>query len=462
MATWLAVDELDFRAAAAVASGWLQRAHRLLDPLEAGPDHGWLAFHEGYIAHGRGDAVHARKLAKSAAELGRQFGVPDLEMLGLALEGSTLVASAEVEEGMRCLDEATVTALEEEATIPISSAWTSCFLVSACTAVLDFERASEWCDRIAEFASRHGSRYVLAFCRAEYGAVDLWRGRWAEAERLLQASVEDYAASRPPWVGSPLVQLAELKRRQGRRKEADALLDRTGATRAAQLCQARLALDDGDALQAVELVERLLRQLPTARRLDRIPALELLVGARVARGELAEADSALAELRGLEQLVGTSPLRAVADRSEALVCAARGDHDRARTLLEDALDRFERAAAPYEAARCRLQLSASLAALGRTDAADREAAAATDSLVELGAATDARPTSTTTVTARERDVLGLLAQGLTNKQIAQRLLVSEHTVHRHVTNILRKLELPSRSAAAAYAVRAGLVEERDT
>ncbi len=92
-------------------------------------------------------------------------------MLGLALEGAALVASAEVDEGMRRLDEATAVALAGEAAIPISGAWACCFLVTACTAVRDYERAAVWCDRIAEFAERYGSRYMLAFCRAEYGGA---------------------------------------------------------------------------------------------------------------------------------------------------------------------------------------------------------------------------------------------------------------------------------------------------
>ena len=57
-------------------------------------------------------------------------------------------------------------------------------------------------------------------------------------------------------------------------------------------------------------------------------------------------------------------------------------------------------------------------------------------------------------------MLALLADGLTNRQIADRLVVSEHTIHRHVANILRKLNVPSRSAAAAHAVRAGLLDAR--
>ena len=471
MATWLACDQLDFHGAWAVASGWLRRAHRLLDPLEPGPDHGWLDFFEGYLAQEAGETAMAEKLARRATELGRRFGAPDLEMLGLALQGATLVSRARVGEGMRCLDEATAAALEGEATIPISSAWAFCFLVNACIAVRDYERAFEWNDRIADFAERYGSRYMLAFCRAEYGAVHVWRGRWAEAEAVLAASVEDFLHSRPAWVASPLVGLAELRRRQGRGEEAVLLLDQAGPHSAAQLCRARIALDRGDARRAGELAERFLRQVPAHRRLSRAPALELLVRARTARGELEEAVTALTGLRDVEREVGTAPLRAGADLAEGMLPASRGDHERARTLLEDAVDRFERSGGVCEAAEGRVELATTLLALGRAEGAEREALAALDRLRALGAATQAARAQRVLdvcardgrsplpdVTPREREVLGLLADGLTNQQIAERLVVSEHTVHRHVTNILRKLDLPSRTAAAAHAVRSGLLE----
>ena len=470
MAIWLAVDQLDFYGADAAASGWLARAHRLLDPLEPGSEHGWLAFHDGYLAYMGGETAEAERLAAYAAELGRRFGVPDLEMLGLALEGATLVARAEVEEGMRFLDEATATALEGEATIPISGAWAFCFLVSACTSVRDYERAFAWCDRIAEFAERYGSRYMLAFCRAEYGEVHLWRGRWSDADEALSAAVEDYAHSRPAWVATPLVTLAELRRRQGRATEAGRLLDESGAQTASQLCRARLAFDLGDDRRTVELLERALRQVPEHRKLARAPALELLVRARASRGELEEAASALEELQQVALLVGTAPLKAAADLAEGVLAAATGDHSRARTLLEDAVDCFARSDAPYETAQARIELATSLVALGRTEEANGEAGAALESLLELGAEGDATrarallaaPTGASSsplaeLTPREREVLSLLAEGLTNRQIADRLVVSEHTVHRHVTNILRKLRLPSRTAAAAHAVRAGLL-----
>ena len=474
MATWLACDELDFHGAIPVANGWLARAHRLLDPLEPGPENGWLAFFDGYMAHAGGDATKAAELGRRSAALGQGFAVPDLEMLGLALEGAALVTRAQVEEGMRCLDAATAAALQGEAQIPISGAWACCFLVTACAAVRDYERAFEWCDRIAEFAERYGSRYMLAFCRAEYGAVHLWRGRWNDAEAVLEASIEDFSRSRPAMVGGAIVGLAELRRRQGRFQDAARLLDQAGPIQEAQLCRARLALDRGETAREVELAERFLRQVPADRKLDRAPALELLVRARTARGDLEEAGSALAALRQIERVVDTDPFRAPVDLAEGLLAAASGDHDRARPLLEDAIDGFERSGGPFEAALARIELATTLLTMRRVDAAAREATAAAERLRELGAEHEAdraqrllegaihsgdAGSPLPELTPREREVLCLVAEGLTNREIAERLVVSEHTVHRHVTNLLRKLDLPSRTAAAALAARLGLLEE---
>jgi DNA-binding NarL/FixJ family response regulator len=469
MATWLASDALDFHGALTVAGGWLQRAHRLLDPLEPGPDHGWLAFHEGFVARLRGDSATAIVLARDAAACGRRFGVADLEMLGLALEGATLVDSAQLADGMRCLDEAAATALTGEAEIPMSRAWACCFLVSACAAVRDYERASEWCDRIADFADRYESRYMLAFCRAEYGEIHLWRGRWSEAEQLLAASLDDFVFSRPGWAGPTRVALAELRRRQGRRTEAGALLDLAGPGTAAQLVRARIALDEGRSGRAVALLDRTLRRTAD-RTLARAAILELLVHARIARGQLDEAETALTTLQEIVALVGTRALRAAAALAEGALEAAHGDHRAACRHLEDAVDAFELLRAPFEASVARIELATSLAAAGNHEASVSEAGAAHECLLALGAPLEAERAqrlayarrsgerSSVLVTPRERDVLRLLAEGLTNREIAERLVVSEHTVHRHVTNILRKLDLSSRTAAAIYAVRSGLVE----
>jgi LuxR family maltose regulon positive regulatory protein len=472
MATWLAADQLDFRGTAAVANGWLRRAHRLLESLEPGPAHGWLAFHDGYLAQARGDIERAQELAIYAAEIGRRCEVADLEMLGLALEGATLVARAHIDEGMRCLDEATAIALDREAAIPISGAWTCCLLVTSCAAVFDYDRAAEWCDRIAAFADRYGSRYMLAFCRAEYGAIYLWRGRWAEAEALLVASLDDFSASRPAWTSGPLAALAELRRRQGRFGDATALLDQAGGSGSGLICRARMWLEQGDALRVAETAERLLRQLPPEVKLDRTRALELLIHAHISRGNLDEARSTLANYRDLEQRVGTLPIQASCDLAEGMLAAASGDFEHARTLLEDAVDRYQRCGAPFETALARLELTTTLLALDRVDAARHEAAEALRCLEDLGAesaaerarrlvrVSDRHGTShlpIPQITAREQEVLVLLTKGLTNRQIAEQLSVSEHTVHRHVTSILRKLDLPSRTAAAAHAVQSGML-----
>jgi RNA polymerase sigma factor (sigma-70 family) len=201
--------------------------------------------------------------------------------------------------------------------------------------------------------------------------------------------------------------------------EAAALLDRLGESASALLCRARMALDRGDSGEAVELLERRLRQAP---RLARVPALELLARAQTARGAMDDAAAHVAALRAIERQVGTPAVRACADRADGVLALARGDRDRGRRLLEDAIGRFQSCGGAYEVAQTRLALAPRIGE----------------------------------ITPRERDVLRLVAEGLTNQQIAERLVVSEHTVHRHVTNILRKLDLPSRAAAAAHAVRAGI------
>jgi LuxR family maltose regulon positive regulatory protein len=476
MAIWIGADHLDFNGAIAVTAGWLRRAARLLDRVEPSPEHGWLAFQQGYLAHITGDIASAARLARRAAETGRRFGVPDLEMLGLALEGGALVASAQVEEGMRCLDEAAVTALEGEATIAISAAWAFCFMVSACLDVRDYPRAIEWNDRIAQFATRYRSRYMLGFCRTYYGALHLSRGRWGDAESELIEAVDSYARSRPALVGDALVWLAELRRRQGRLEEAGRLLDRAGDMHSAYLCRGRLALDADDPLRAIELGERCLRQISKDRRLERAAALELLIRARITRREFDVAAVLVDELRAVAQAVAALPLRASVTLAEGNLAAASGDHESARRLLEDATDAFERSGAVFEALTARAALASTLLALGRGGVAEQEARRAMAGLAELGANLEAtrarrvvdacagipvRGNGLKDITPRELEVLSFLAEGLTNRQIAVRLVLSEHTIHRHVTNILRKLELPSRTAAAAFAVREGLLDQAD-
>jgi DNA-binding NarL/FixJ family response regulator len=382
-------------------------------------------------------------------------------MLALSIEGASLVAEGDVPEGMRRLDEATAAATGGEMRDLELIGQTCCFMIYGCERVRDFERAAQWCERVQEFCRRFGLRYLLAVCRTHYATVLTARGDWAEAEAELLGAAEQLA-QRPAQAVEATVRLGELRRRQGRMDEAAALFDQVAFFRDAQAGRAALALDTGDATGAADWAERFLRQVPEEDRTQRANGLELLVRARAAIGDLDGARAALAELRTATATIGTDLLRAGAAFAAGVLAAAEGRAGDARRLLQDAVDLYGRSGLAYEAAESRLALAE---LLGAADEAKRAA----EAFAAIGAAQRleraralvsslATPRGTETLTRRESEVLRLVAAGLSNKEIAARLTLSEHTVHRHVSNILAKLRLSSRAAAAAFAAKHGLTE----
>jgi DNA-binding CsgD family transcriptional regulator len=468
VAAWLAADFLEFRGDHAVASGWLERANRLLERVPTGPEHGWLAVIEGSFELGAGQLANVMRAARRAIRLGRDCGVPDLEAIGMSLEGFALVGQARVRDGVRRLDEAAAIATGEHLQLPISLGWALCYMIAACEGVGDFPRATQWCRVMRASTERWGARHSRGVCRSAYGAVLACGGDFEGAETELTGALCDLEAARPGMVGGGLVRLGELRQRQGRLEEARELFERAGTHRLAVVGLGRLALEGGDPKAAADASERALRRLPAGSVLDRIPALELLVRARSELGDLDAAGAAFADLRQAAEAIGTPYLDGRAHLAHAGLALARGAHEEARRACEDAFDRFGDAGAPYDAALARLGLARSLAALGRNTAAQAEARAARDVFDSLGAARDAARADALLagpadgeppgdLTPRELDVLRLVAQGLTNAEIAERLYLSPHTVHRHVANARAKLRLPSRAAAVAYAARVGLL-----
>lgn len=467
VAAWLAIDHREFRGEGAVARGWLRRAQRLVEPLPESADHGWVKLLAADLALNLDvDLPATERMSLEAAELGRRLAVADLEAVGLAQGGIALVLQGQVEAGMARLDEASAIAASEELQLPVSTGWALCCVISACDGVGDFARAAEWCHAMRRFTDRWGGRQIVGVCRSAYGRVLATHGDWPAAEQELTAAVGDLTAARPGMAAAGLVRLGELRMRQGRAEEARELLERAGPVGLVGLGQLALEVDD-DARAAVDMADRALRGMPADAPLQRLPALELLARGRARLGEAQAAHEALAEIERTILPLQTPYLRGRARLAAGEVAAASGDREAARQACEDAVDCFASGSAPYEAAIARVELAAVLDALGLDRRAAREREAARETFTSLGAHRDlerlAQAVEQTAAAAhgqlspRELDVLRLVAQGMSDAEIAAQLVVSQHTVHRHVANVRAKLRLPSRAAAVAYAAREGLL-----
>ena len=455
LALELAVDCMYFRGPAE-AGGWVERASHLLEHVPLGEEHGMLTYIRASSAlNGMHDPATARALTAEGLAIARDIDYVPGEMLFLALDGLALVAAGEVEEGMRHLDEATVAAIAGEVEDARFVELICCHLIDACKRVRDFDRAGEWCRRVEEIATRLDDAVIFTMCRNYYGEVLVWRGAWNEAEVALAAASRDLAnAGRD--VSDSLVRLAELRRRQRRFEEAEALLAEAESHPLACIVAAGLAIDRGDTRRGAEEAERYLRRVGKDDRLMRIPALELLVRARLALGRTREAQRAAQELAAIAESVGTAPLRAAALLAHGRIeLNARAEG--ALATLEDAADLFRASGVRAEAAVARLELATALRTLGREEEAHRAEATASAELAELGVVLPKPPEARRRpkgLTRRERDVLRLLAQGRSNDDIAAELVLSVRTVESHVASIYAKIGVSGRTARAAATAHA--------
>lgn len=239
-----------------------------------------------------------------------------------------------------------------------------------------------------------------------------------------------------------------------------------------QLGLAQVAQDRGDLETALDRCRQLLRQLPAANRIDRLAPLAVLVRVLSAMGRAEEADEAQADLETVVGVIGTPVVQAQASRGRGSVALARGEPERARVQMEDALHGFERGDLPFEAAQTRLDLARALAQLGREEAARTLLEQAEEAFRDLGASgmveqaqrvgreligATHRPPGHEVLSPRQAEVLRLVARGLSNQEIAAELTLSEHTVRRHVANIMDRLDVPSRAAAVAHALERELI-----
>jgi ATP/maltotriose-dependent transcriptional regulator MalT len=469
VASALAWDSVLFGGRTAVARGWLGRSERLLDEQPLCVEHAWLAIREAEVGLSADEPERALAAARRAIRIGSELAVGEVQIVGRSLEGVALVHLGDVSAGMRSLDESAAAATAGDITDLMWIGKVCCNLIAACENVGDVERATQWCDEVKDFARRWELQTLFNTCRTQYAAVLLQRGIWVEAETELTAGLAGFASSRRAVVVEGTARLGELRRRQGRLDEAGALFAQAEPHPLARLGAAELALDEGDAARAYSLAERIVRTAPAGTHGMHVHALNLLVRAAAADGRPQVARDAAARLDQVAQIVGTDGARAAALHANGLAAACVGDLTGARTHLEDAIDRYGRWSSPYERARVRLALARVLIESGDRAGATREVDAAGAAFDALAAANDARTTAAlrqrinprtdgpNPLTPRERQVLALVATGQSNHEIAAHLVVSEHTVHRHVSNILRKLDEPTRAAAAARATRDALI-----
>jgi DNA-binding NarL/FixJ family response regulator len=446
----------------AVAAGWHARAATLLEGLDDVPERGWLAVQEAERRFSAGDAVGARAAADLAVQIGDAHPEEDLGHIARAMRGQVMVALGETEAGMLELDEAATAAIAGEVNSINVAGMIWCYLIYACELVRDVERADQWCKTVRERAETISNRQLFGFCRTHYAGVLTARGNWDEAERELADAAADFAAAAPGGTPDAELALAEIRRRQGRIEEAEAICLRYPASRTAQLCLAEIAWDKGEVRAAGELLERRNRRLPDEVVAADLPGLELAARIHVAAGERQAAERVTAML---DALASTTPARAAAAFARGI--SADPGSERVRPALEDALDAWSAAGMPFESARARVALARILKASGRSEDAQRELERAGAVLAELGSAIEPAaidPALARTagagageLTAREIEVLRCVASGLSDGEIAERLFLSPHTVHRHVANIRTKLRQPSRAAAAAQAARDGLI-----
>ena len=469
-ATSLSWDSLLFGHGESVALGWWGRAGRLLEDIEETPEHGWHAVREAELAIEVGhDPVRALAAGRRASAIARRLGLDDLDVVGLALQGLAMSLAGDVEDGMARLDASVAAATSGDVDDPMWMGKVCCWLIAACSQHRDVTRAADWCRRVETICNERDLVPLFNVCRIQYASVQVARGSWAEAEQVLTGVLDRMSASRRSSRLQAVVQLGELRRRQGRSEEAEALFAQAEFHPTAIVGRARLRLADHDTAAAWTSIHGLLAGLPQESRLLRADVLPLAVELAHATGEEDTAQLLATELRHTADLTGNPALLASASATDA-VLAAPGTAVR---LLGEAVQGFEAAGLRFDEAHTRLSLAETVLDSGDTSTARHHVELATEVLSELAAGEDlararrlaeaagmtgvhgapgAGPLST-----RELEVLRLVSEGRSNQEIAVVLVLSEHTVHRHVANILTKLDQTSRTGAATYAIHAGLL-----
>lgn len=450
------------------AGGWFARAERLVERAATEcPERGYLLLPSALRSEAGGDHAGAHDAGAAAVAIAERFGDRDLFALAAHVQGHSLLNLGRIDDGFKLLDEAMLVAIGGELS-PIVTGIVYCGAIAGCEEAFDVRRAHEWTDALARWWEAQPD--MVAFtgrCLAHRAEILQLRGAWPQAlEEARRAHERCRRSMNRLAAGQAAYQQAEVLRRQGDLAGAEAAYREANACgREPQPGLALLRLARGDAETAGAAVRRSLAE--TASPLKRSRLLPAYAEIAVAAGELDEARRAADELDDIAHDYPSAMLRAIAAHVTGAVELAAGDARASLVTLRGALRTWEELEAPYEAARARVQLALACRALGDEDTASLELDAARRVFDHVGAKPDvarvealARRSDAAEaygLTARELEVLRLVAAGKTNRDIAATLVLSEHTVARHVQNILGKLRVSSRTAATAFAFEHDLV-----
>ena len=449
------------------AGGWFARAQRLVDRAEGDcPERGYVLLPLALRHEAAGDYALVAEGAGEAAAIGERFGDRDLFALGAHVQGIALIRLGRSDEGFRLLDESMLAALGSELS-PVVTGIVYCAAIAGCEEAYEVRRAREWTSALADWWA--GQPDLLAFtgrCLSHRAELFQLHGEWPEAlEEARRARERCERAMNQRAAGQAAYQQAEVLRRQGEFAAADAAYrDANGLGRQPQPGLALLRLAEGDAQAAAASLRRTLAE--TREPLERSRLLPAYAETLVALGDYDQARTAAGELAEICSRFPSPMLDAITSCVQGSVELAAGDADAALVTLRKALQGWQELAAPYEAARVRVLLALACRALEDEDTTRLELETARAVFEDLGARPDLRRLDALTraegddrhgLSRRELEVLRLVAAGRTNREIAAMLVLSEHTVARHVQNIFGKLRVSSRTAATAFAFEHGLV-----